>query len=116
MSGSAVARHPIGASYQHNRTTHIRVWAPAARHVAVVVNGNKTCALKSETKGYFAGSVEAGPGDRYQFRLNGDDRLYPDPASRFQPDGPHGASQIVDSEAFAWADRAWSGATLRGQV
>ena len=53
---------------------------------------------------------------RYRFRLDGEPTLYPDPASRFQPDGPHGPSQIVDARAFPWSDRAWRGTGQRGQV
>ena len=36
--------------------------------------------------------------------------------SRFQPDGPHGPSQVVDPGSFAWTDSAWKGIKLRGQV
>jgi maltooligosyltrehalose trehalohydrolase len=52
----------------------------------------------------------------YQFRINGSDKLYPDPASRFQPDGPHGASTIVDPTAFQWTDRDWRGRDIKGQI
>ena len=72
--------------------------------------------LQREADGYCAGFVEASPGDRYQFRLDDPDRLYPDPASRFQPEGPHGPSEIVDPGAFDWTDARWRGATLPGQV
>ena len=40
----------------------------------------------------------------------------PDPASRFQPDGPHGASAVVDPAAFSWTDSGWPGIKLEGQV
>ena len=46
---------------------------------------------------------------RYGFRTDTLDRLLPDPASRFQPDGPHGPSEIVDPGAFRWTDRNWRG-------
>jgi maltooligosyltrehalose trehalohydrolase len=42
--------------------------------------------------------------------------FYPDPASRFQPDGPHGASAVVDLAGFAWADADWDGVKLAEQV
>jgi len=59
--------------------------------------------LKSEGDGYFSGTVAAAvAGDRYRFRLDGGDALYPDPASRFQPHGPHGASQVIDPAAFPY--------------
>ena len=48
-------------------------------------------ALTAEGNGYYSGiAPNAGPGTRYKFRLDGGD-AFPDPASRFQPDGPHGA-------------------------
>ena len=51
----------------------------------------------------------------YRFRLDGENS-YPDPASRFQPEGPHGPSQIVDPAAFGWTDRDWCGIHIEGQV
>ncbi|HWI55870.1 MAG TPA: malto-oligosyltrehalose trehalohydrolase, partial [Bacillota bacterium] len=50
----------------------------------------------------------------YKFQLQ--DGLFPDPASRFQPEGPHGASEIVDSGLFKWADTRWPGVRRQGQV
>src|SRR5262249_30957418 len=41
---------------------------------------------------------------------------FPDPASRFQPDGPHGPSQVIDPFAFQWTDEAWKGVGLEGQI
>jgi maltooligosyltrehalose trehalohydrolase len=92
------------------------VWAADAQSVEVVVNGSKAVRLDRETSGYWSVATRAGAGDRYQYRLDGADPLYPDPASRFQPDGPHGASIIVDPAAFAWTDHEWRGVSLEGQV
>jgi maltooligosyltrehalose trehalohydrolase len=72
--------------------------------------------LTKEASGYFSGVIRATPGVRYQFRLDEGEQLYPDPASRFQPDGPHGPSEIVDPSAFTWRDHGWKGITLPGQV
>ncbi|MES1164960.1 MAG: malto-oligosyltrehalose trehalohydrolase, partial [Verrucomicrobiota bacterium] len=55
-------------------------------------------------------------GGRYAFRLDDDPHPYPDPASRFQPDGPHGPSELVDPATFAWTDGAWKGIAARGSV
>jgi maltooligosyltrehalose trehalohydrolase len=72
--------------------------------------------LEREADGYHSGRVAAArAGSRYRYRLDGKD-AFPDPASRFQPEGPHGPSEVIDPDAFRWTDRGWKGATLRGQV
>jgi maltooligosyltrehalose trehalohydrolase len=109
-------RLPIGAEIVEGGT-HFRVWAPARRSVDVVVDEQRAVPLRAEDGGYFAGTLEGvGPGARYRFRLDGGEDLYPDPASRFQPRGPHGPSQVVDPSRFAWSDGDWRGLELRGQV
>lgn len=98
-----------------------RVWAPRRKRVEVVLQkgagaGELKFPLASQEAGYFSGLVrEAAAGDLYRYRLD-DAGPFPDPASRFQPDGPHGPSQIVDPAAFAWTDSQWRGASLQGQV
>src|SRR3954453_31646 len=108
-------RVPIGAELIRDGRTHVRVWAPRARNVRVVCRGVAT-PLMLEANGYHSGEIAAAAGDRYQFKLDADEKLYPDPASRFQPEGPHGPSEIVDSRAFRWSDQSWAGASIRGQV
>jgi maltooligosyltrehalose trehalohydrolase len=108
-------RLPIGAEPVGRGRTHVRVWAPVANRVEVVVAGVET-PLSKERGGYFSGVVEASAGMRYQLRLDTTDRLLPDPASRFQPEGPHGPSEIVDPFAFRWTDDNWKGAVLEQQV
>ena len=111
-------RLPIGAEYQHGRGTHFRVWAPAARRVDVVFEGGVLDAspLEHEGGGYFAGRIAAaGPGTRYRFRLDRGD-AFPDPASRWQPEGPHGPSEVVELDAYRWTDGAWAGVAARGPV
>src|SRR5581483_11895905 len=73
--------------------------------------------LAAEPGGYFAAAVaEAGPGTRYRFRLDGGERALPDPASRCQPDGPHGPSEVIDPGRFAWSDAGWRGVPPRRLV
>ena len=108
-------RLPIGAEFLGPRT-HFRVWAPAAGHVEVVIQSGEAIALDAEGGGYFSCLIEAAPGTRYQFRLDTRDHLLPDPASRFQPHGPHGPSEVVDPRTFTWSDGNWPGARREGQV
>src|SRR6202035_2976757 len=86
-------RLPIGAEYAGDGSTHFRGWAPAANHVAVI-SGGAQASLARESDGYFSGAADALPGASYRFRIDDADELYPDPASRFQPDGPHGPSEV----------------------
>jgi maltooligosyltrehalose trehalohydrolase len=114
-------RHPIGAELIGENQTHFRVWAPKAREVDVVVEHAeaakpKLVPLATEPDGYFSGPAKAGAGARYRFRVNAAQNFYPDPASRFQPDGPHGSSLIVDPMKFQWTDANWSGLKLKGQI
>ena len=113
--------YPIGAELIGPDQTHFRVWAPKAQRVDLVLEGSAAQTqgqefhtLIPEKDGYFSGSANAGPGACYRFRVN--DRFYPDPASRFQLDGPHGPSCIVDPAAFRWTDSHWPGVTLKGQI
>jgi maltooligosyltrehalose trehalohydrolase len=114
-------RYPIGAELIGPDETHFRVWAPKARQVDVVVEDEaaktqerQSHPLMADNEGYFSGSVPVGAGARYRFGVN--DELYPDPASRFQPEGPHGSSCVVDPDAFRWSDSEWAGIRLKGQV
>jgi maltooligosyltrehalose trehalohydrolase len=104
-------RLPIGAEVRTSGGVHFRVWAPARREVEVVFEGSSnTLRLKNGNDGYFSGiAPDPKAGDLYRFRLDGSDKLLPDPASRFQPQGPHGPSQVVDPGAFEWTDAAWNG-------
>ena len=94
---------------------HFRVWAPAARSVEVVLEGpSQSGAFPLEpeagARGHFSGLVRhAGPGLLYRYRLAHLEELVPDPASRFQPDGPFGPSQVVDPADFSWTDGDWRG-------
>ena len=84
-----------------------------------VPSAARTTALEREADGYFAGAVSgASGGTRYRFRLGGSSgKLLPDPASRYQPDGPGGPSEVVDPLGFRWTDQDWQGITaVEGQV
>ncbi|HVF67898.1 MAG TPA: malto-oligosyltrehalose trehalohydrolase [Pyrinomonadaceae bacterium] len=115
----AARRLPVGAEALAGGGVHFRVWAPRRARVEVVIEGERGSSfeLEREDGGYFSAPVErAGVGTLYRFRLDGGDYLYPDPASRFQPRGPHGPSRVVGPSSFRWTDEGWKGASLKGQV
>jgi maltooligosyltrehalose trehalohydrolase len=94
-----------------------RVWAPKRARVDVVLEdeGRSFPLLKDEA-GYFAGLVPiATAGMRYRYRLDNGE-AYPDPCSRYQPEGPHGPSLIVDPTAYEWRTSSWPGLRMPGQV
>jgi maltooligosyltrehalose trehalohydrolase len=113
-------RLPIGAEPQRDGGVHFRVWAPASASVSVELDmpGESPAAhpLAAAAHGYFEGVVpDIGAGTRYRYRLD-DGHAYPDPASRFQPDGPHGPSEVVDPSTFTWTDIVWPGLSTSGLV
>jgi maltooligosyltrehalose trehalohydrolase len=119
METTKLARRlPVGAEVLPGGGVHFRVWAPRRTRVEVVFEDDGAAfGLEREEGGYFSALVgRAQAGALYRFRLDGDDYLYPDPASRFQPRGPHGPSRVVDPASFRWTDETWKGASLKGQV
>jgi maltooligosyltrehalose trehalohydrolase len=111
-------KFPIGAEVIGNTGVDFRVWAPRSRAAAIELYPEtggepKSEPLESEGNGYFSGTLVATHGARYRIRLDGGS--FPDPASRFQPEGPHGPSQVIDPQ-FPWTDAAWRGRPPRELV
>ncbi|HEY6530141.1 MAG TPA: malto-oligosyltrehalose trehalohydrolase [Cellvibrionaceae bacterium] len=104
--------YPIGAEIIEN-VAHFRVWAPAAKKVTLIARSESalsTFVMAAEKDGYFSYVTdELRPGALYQFQLDNDDQLYPDPASKYQPLGPHGPSQLESAQFFQWTDDQWQG-------
>jgi maltooligosyltrehalose trehalohydrolase len=72
--------------------------------------------LKTDKDGYFTGCfADIGAGTQYFYQLD-DGKLYPDPCSRYQPEGPHGPSMVVDRDAMQWHDNEWQGVTIEKQI
>ncbi|MGA8053819.1 MAG: malto-oligosyltrehalose trehalohydrolase [Burkholderiales bacterium] len=104
---------PFGCELLPAGGARFRLWAPAAREVAVRLHDNS-----GATRDFPATSTAAGwfqleqpsarAGDRYRFVIDGRQAV-PDPASRWNPDDVHGASAIVDPLAFDWRDADWKG-------
>ncbi|MBX6315224.1 MAG: malto-oligosyltrehalose trehalohydrolase [Isosphaeraceae bacterium] len=118
-------RLPVGAEVSPEGGISFRVWAPRCRRVEVAIYGKSAHApeasarieaLTPEGDGYFSETIaSAGPGILYRYRLDGGE-AFPDPASRYQPEGPHGPSQVIDPSTFAWTDHEWHGLRIEGQV
>jgi maltooligosyltrehalose trehalohydrolase len=114
----------IGANILPQGGTNFCVWAPRRHSVEVVIEGGAEQGsngmifeLAPDDQGYFSGIIRSvGDGALYRYRLDGGASLYPDPASRYQPEGPHGPSQVIDPKRFKWTDHDWRGVNPRGQV
>ncbi len=101
-------RLPFGAEVQENGETRFTLWAPAADGVELVLEDREAVPMQRGEEGIFSVTVEAGPGVRYRYRIDGEQEV-PDPASRYQPEDVHGPSQVVDPESFDWQDEEWRG-------
>ena len=103
-----------GAFYLGGDRCQFMVWAPFHKQVAVnvIAPDARLLPMQAVGSGYWQLTVDAiAPGTQYFYQLD-DDLERPDPASRFQPDGVHGPSQIVDHTTFRWEDSAWSNIPL----
>jgi maltooligosyltrehalose trehalohydrolase len=108
---------PPGASYLGADRCLFRVWSPHARSIAVQIEAPtpRTIALRQDSWGYWSAIVEGlPPATRYRYLID-DTLLRPDMAARAQPEGVHGASEVVDP-AFTWTDAGWYGIPLRDYV
>ncbi|MEL6458241.1 MAG: malto-oligosyltrehalose trehalohydrolase [Cyanobacteria bacterium J06621_15] len=107
----------IGSQYSNN-TCNFTLWAPLISKAAVhlVEPVDKVVPLEKDERGYFYGSIaDIKPGSLYYYQLDGEtDRA--DPASNLQPQGVHGASEIVDHNSFKWNDEDWKGVPLEEMV
>jgi len=109
---------PLGAAYLGGDRCRFCVWAPAARTVDVHLFGppERLVPLERRERGYFERVVEGvAPGARYLYRLDGEVER-PDPASRLQPDGVHGPSQVLGRDGFPWTDDEWTGPPLDAYI
>jgi 1,4-alpha-glucan branching enzyme len=112
---NAAKRYRPGAELQEAGGVHFGVWAPACEQVRVALydpaaaESPRLLPMQPAAEGWHALDEPSGQaGWRYQFVLpNG--LHVPDPASRFQPEDVHGASEIIDPRAYHWSDANWRG-------
>ena len=110
MASGYLEAPSLGAIVQADEQTRFRVWAPSVKQIAVKVVGDirRPFRMHPSGGGYYEASLSGvGPGSLYFYRIN-DAVDRPDPASRFQPHGVHGPSQVTDV-GFPWTDAAWPG-------
>jgi maltooligosyltrehalose trehalohydrolase len=104
----------LGARLLDPSSVGFRVWAPRARSVGVHIMGGDrpVVSLSPADDGYFEGfAAGVTPGDLYRYVLDGHLER-PDPASRSQPQGVHGPSEVIDPGTFRWSDGRWRGLPL----
>ena len=108
---------PLGAVMTGEAQCSFQVWAPRAKKVELHITfpNERIVPMQSAARGYFYADVsDVAPGALYYYRLD-DGREHPDPASRFQPQGVHGPSQVVEND-FPWTDGDWRGLALEKYV
>jgi maltooligosyltrehalose trehalohydrolase len=105
----------LGARPLADGSTRFRVWAPLASSLAVKIMSEPPRTIRMERG---AGEIyevivqEVGAGADYLYVID-DERERPDPLSRWQPQGVHGPSRVVDPAEFAWTDDEWRGLPLK---
>lgn len=98
----------FGAQYLGNNLTRFRFWAPGQKAVGVEIDGLPRVPMTAQADGWFEAKAACGPGATYRYRLESGQAV-PDPASRAQADDVHGASLVVDPNAYRWRHPEWKG-------
>jgi maltooligosyltrehalose trehalohydrolase len=129
-SGATTYPYPSLGALVTDGGVRFQVWAPNFNQVELVwksgpaqdgtegsfAEGASSQTMSSAGSEYFEVFVpDIGPGVRYMYRVNGE-HLFPDPASRFQPEGVHGPSMVVNPALYKWQDEAWAGIPLERLV
>jgi maltooligosyltrehalose trehalohydrolase len=116
--GNSDSIPPLGATPLPRPGWRFVAWAPAVKelNVHIVGDNHRVVPMQKSDSGYFETTIKTlEPDARYFYRF-ADGREFPDPASRFQPQGVHGPSQIFDLKNFKWTDSSWRGLELERSV
>lgn len=104
-----------GPQFLRDGSVHWQLWAPLRTQISLILDpgpGERLVAMQQRDRGWFTHTEsKCQPGRRYLYELD-DRQRFPDPASRWQPDGVHQPSALFDAERFAWTDADWRGVAL----
>ena len=116
MKSYSLETNKIGAFYKAGSTEFI-VWAPLAKKVDLALDSEpqSRVAMAPGAGGYWRVTKDIPAGSSYRYQLD-DEQFFPDPASLSQPQGVHGASQVVDRTQFHWKDESWSGLPVNDMI
>jgi maltooligosyltrehalose trehalohydrolase len=119
MSTISTAVHParVGANRLPDGAWDFLLWSPNSPSVSLhLLDPDQLIPMQTEAHGYHRATLDnLQPGARYVYRLE-DGRELPDPASRFQPEGVHKPSALVDTESFRWTNDNWKGIRLEDSI
>ena len=107
----------LGATVLDGGSCSFLVWAPFAQKVDLQIEepAPRRIPMERLERGYFhCSATDVRPGAKYTFRLD-DTKQRPDPASRYQPLGVHGPSQVCCPK-FPWSDSHWKGTPLASAI
>jgi maltooligosyltrehalose trehalohydrolase len=116
--GNSDSIPPLGATPLPGQGWRFVVWAPAAKQLSIHIVGDndRVVPMQKSDSGYFETTIKTLQSDaQYLYRFD-DGHEFPDPASRFQPEGVHGPSQVMDLNDFKWTDSSWRGLELDRSV
>lgn len=98
----------------NNNQWQFKVWAPQKKQM--ILHVIKPFAIQfpmqKQDDGYFTIDVKTEEKQLHYFFKPDNEKDFPDPASQFQPDGVHGASQTIDHSQFHWSEDNWTGTSL----
>jgi maltooligosyltrehalose trehalohydrolase len=117
MQTESLWRLEFGARPTRSGGVEFRVWAPLIKEMAVKVRSPREIVRPMQlSDGVFTTDIEEiGAGADYVYIIDGK-KERPDPVSRFQPEGVHGPSRVIDPDSFQWTDRVWKGIGLEDYV
>jgi pullulanase/glycogen debranching enzyme len=115
-------QHTLFGAFPSPTGVDFSVWAPQAKEAQLVLfqddgeTERSKIPLQKQENGIFHLNVkEAHNGTKYKYIID-DNGPFPDPASRYQPHGVHGCSQVVNHSSFSWSDQLWKGVSSLDHV